>query len=109
MLHSLRSATIAYPASFPGHDAVDSTGRAVQIKLTSTRTVSHYATCERLIVLQIISPAEAEVVFDGNGNAAWLLAGPIQKNGQRVVSLAKLRRLALTEAEVHRPAASGGA
>jgi hypothetical protein len=94
-----------YPASFPGHDAVDSTGKAVQIKLTSTRSVSLYATCERLIVLQIISPAEAEVVFDGDGNAAWLLAGPIQKNGQRVVSLAKLRRLALAEADGYRPAA----
>lgn len=98
-----------YPASFPGHDAVDPAGRAVQIKLTSTRSVSLYATCERLIVLQIISPAEAEVVFDGDGNAAWLLAGPIQKNGQRVVSLAKLHRLALAEAGVQRPATSDGA
>lgn len=97
-----------YPASFPGHDAIDSTGKAVQIKLTSTRSVSLYATCERLIVLQIISPAEAEVVFDGDGNAAWLLADPIQKNGQRVVSLAKLRRLALADADGHQPAARDG-
>ncbi|MCX7584884.1 DUF6998 domain-containing protein [Phenylobacterium sp. 58.2.17] len=95
-----------YPASFPGHDAVDPAGRAVQIKLTSTRSVSLYATCERLIVLQIISPTEAEVVFDGDGDAAWLLAGPIQKNGQRAISLAKLRQLALAKADAHRPAIS---
>lgn len=82
-----------HPASYPGHDAVDDTGRQVQIKLTRGKSVAMYATCDRLVVLRIISDEEAEIVFDGEGQAAWESAGPIQKNGQRVVSLAKLARL----------------
>jgi hypothetical protein len=82
-----------HPASFPGHDAIDQAGRQVQIKLTRGTAVSMYATCERLVVLRIVSDEVAEIVFDGEGEAAWAAAGPIQKNGQRVVSLAKLARL----------------
>ncbi|MBA4012643.1 MAG: hypothetical protein C0481_12310 [Phenylobacterium sp.] len=82
-----------HPASHPGHDAVDQTGRQVQIKLTRGKSVAMYATCDRLVVLRIISNEEAEIVFDGEGEAAWAAAGPIQKNGQRVVSLANLARL----------------
>lgn len=83
-----------HPASYPGHDAFDQMGRQVQIKLTRGKSVAMYATCERLVVLRIVSDEEAEIVFDGEGEAAWAAAGPIQKNGQRVVSLVKLARLA---------------
>ncbi len=85
-----------HPASYPGHDAVDPAGRQVQIKLTSGNSVSLYACCDRLVVLRIVSPVEAEVVFDGDGEPAWNLAGGMQKNGQRVISLAKLRKLSAT-------------
>lgn len=83
-----------YPASHAGHDARDSTGRDVQIKLTGGKSVSLYATCDRLVVLRVVSPHFAEIVYDGFGAPAWEGAGPLQKNGQRTISLTKLKRIA---------------
>ena len=82
-----------YPASRPGHDAFDDNGD-VQIKLTGGSKVALYATCDRLVVLRIVSPREAEVVYDGPGEPAWAGAGKMGKNGQRVVSLSRLKALA---------------
>lgn len=82
-----------HPASYPGHDAFDADGD-VQIKMTGGRSVALYATCARLVVLKVTSPDEAEVVYDGPGEPAWSLAGKMGKNGQRVVSLARLRMIA---------------
>ncbi|WP_191082906.1 DUF6998 domain-containing protein [Roseococcus microcysteis] len=84
-----------YPASRPGHDAFDAAGD-VQIKMTGPRGrgVALYADCVRLVVLKVVSPAEAELVYDGPGAPAWAAAGPMGKNGQRVVSLARLKQLA---------------
>jgi len=62
--------------------------------MTAGRSVSLYATCDRLVVLTITSPEQAEIVYDGSGEPAWTAAGKMQKNGQRVVSIAKLRELA---------------
>jgi hypothetical protein len=83
-----------YPASFVAHDARDAAGRDVQIKMTAGASVSMYATCDRLVVLRVVSPEEAEIVYDGDGVPAWDAAGKIQKNGQRVVRLSKLRAIA---------------
>ncbi|GJD87723.1 hypothetical protein BHAOGJBA_1228 [Methylobacterium hispanicum] len=83
-----------YRQSSPGHDAVDSGGREVQIKMTGGDAVALYATCARLVVLKVVSPAEAEIVFDGDGASAWEQAGKMGKNGQRQISLCKLRRIA---------------
>jgi hypothetical protein len=83
-----------HPMSKPGHDAYDA-GGDVQIKLTAGTSVSMYATCTRLVVLRIVSPEEAEIVYDGPGEPAWASANKPGKNGQRVVTLSKLR--ALTE------------
>jgi hypothetical protein len=82
-----------YPMSRPGHDAFDANGD-VQIKMTAGKSVAMYAECLRLVVLRVVSPEEAEIVYDGEGAAAWASAGKVGKNGQRVVSLAKLRALA---------------
>lgn len=82
-----------YPASHPGHDAYDANGD-VQIKMTAGKSVAMYATCTRLVVLRIESPEEAEIIYDGPGELAWSHAGKLGKNGQRVVSLARLRALA---------------
>jgi hypothetical protein len=87
-----------YPGSHPGHDAFDADGD-VQIKMTAGKSVSLYATCTRLVVLKVTSPEEAEIIYDGPGEPAWAGAGRIQKNGQRTVSLSKLRRIA--EADGH--------
>jgi hypothetical protein len=81
--------------SNPGHDAEDQDGRLVQIKLTAGSGVSFYDTCQRLIVLRVTADREhVEVVYDGPGEPAWKAANVMQKNGQRTLSLSKLRKLA---------------
>lgn len=84
-----------YPPSQPGHDAYDCDGD-VQIKLTGGKAVSMYSECQRLVVLRIVSTTEAEIAYDGPGAAAWAAAGPMAKNGQRRISLSRLRALADT-------------
>lgn len=81
-----------YPASNPVHDAFDENGD-VQIKMTAGKSVSMYACCDRLVVLRVVNPHEAEIVYDGPGLPAWERAGPLQKNGQRRVSLATLKAI----------------
>jgi hypothetical protein len=83
-----------YPASHPGHDACDENGCDVQIKMTAGKSVAFYANCHRLVVLKVANPEEAEIVYDGPGEPAWTHAGKVAKNGQRVISLRKLRSLA---------------
>lgn len=80
-------------ASHPVHDAYDGVNH-VQIKMTGGNSVAMYASCERLVVLRIVSPQEAEIVYDGPGQPAWDAAGKMGKNGQRVISLVKLRGIA---------------
>lgn len=82
-----------HPASYPGHDAFDAAGD-VQIKMTGGKAVALYATCDRLVVLRVVSPDEAEIVYDGPGAPAWAGAGKLGKNGQRVVSLHRLKAIA---------------
>ena len=84
-----------HPASFAGHDAYDLNGH-VQIKMTGRtgNSVALRATCDRLVVLRIVSPHEAEIVFDGPGAPAWEAAGGLGSNGQRRISLSRLRQIA---------------
>jgi hypothetical protein len=83
-----------YPGSHPGHDAYDAAGE-VQIKMTAKETVALYDTCTRLVVLKVVSPEEAEIVYDGPGEPAWAAAGKRQKNGQRSIRLSRLRAIAI--------------
>jgi hypothetical protein len=82
-----------YPSSHPVHDAYDAHGD-VQIKMTGGKSISLYSTCNRLVVLRIASPSQAEIVYDGPGDTVWQNAGKIQKNGQRAISLARLQAIA---------------
>ena len=82
-----------HPSSHPGHDAFDADGD-VQIMMTGGDSVSLYATCDRLVVLRIASPEEAEIVYDGTGIPAWEEAGKIGKNGQRRISIKRLATIA---------------
>lgn len=84
---------ILRPSSHPAHDAYDSDGRDVQIKMTAGNSVSMYADCDRLVVLKVVSPTEAEIVYDGPGAPAWAASGKMQKNGQRSIRLSKLRTI----------------
>ncbi len=86
-----------HPASHPGHDAFDSAGN-VQIKMTAGNAVSLYSTCDRLVVLRVVSPEEAEIVYDGGGKPAWEQAGAMGKNGQRRISISRLAAIAATQA-----------
>lgn len=81
------------PPSTLGHDATCQTRGAVQVKITAGKTVSLRGPCNHLIVLRVVSPHEAEIVFDGSGMGIWESAGKTQSNGQRRISLAKLRSL----------------
>ena len=81
--------------SRPGHDAYDANGD-VQIKMTAGTSVAMYATCDRLVVLRVVSPEEAEIIYDGPGQPVWEKAGKRGENGQRVVSLSGIRSIAAT-------------
>jgi hypothetical protein len=91
-----------YPMSRAGHDAYDANGD-VQIKMTAGKSVAMYAERVRLVVIRVVSPEEAEIVYDGPGAPAWTGAAKAGKNGQRVVSVAKLRRLADEASKVQIP------
>lgn len=82
-----------HPSSYPVHDAFDANGD-VQIKMTAGKSVSMYDCCSRLVVLRVVSHAEAEIVYDGPGQPAWDSAGKKSKNGQRSISISRLRSLA---------------
>ena len=82
-----------YPMSHAGHDAWDVNG-PVQVKMTAGTSVAMYDSCVRLIVLKVISPEEAEVIYDGPGEPVWSNAGGVQKTGSVLISLSKLRKLA---------------
>ena len=81
------------PASAAGHDARDENGALVQIKLTSGKSIGLRASCERLLVMRIVDPTSAELVYDGPGEPVWTACGKMQKNGQRSISLTKLRSI----------------
>ena len=81
------------PSSYRGHDAIDPDGREVQIKMTAGRKVSMYESSDRLVVLKVIDPEHAEIIYDGPGAPAWEHAGRKQKNGQRAISLKRLLSL----------------
>jgi hypothetical protein len=50
----------------PGHDAYDANAD-VQIKMTAGKSAAMYAECVRLVVLRVVSPEEAEIVYDREG------------------------------------------
>lgn len=81
----------SHPASTKAHDAYDKAGRQVQVKITQRETVALRHDCERLIVMRVSGDDCAEVVYDGPGAPAWANAGNPGTNGQRSISLSKLR------------------
>ena len=80
------------PASAPDHDAKADDGRRVQIKFTQgTRGVALRAEPDHLLVLRLSPDRSLEVVYNGTGTSPWSQSGKMQKNGQRQISLARLR------------------
>jgi|SRR5690606_5301547 len=81
------------PASFQGHDAKDKDGRFVQIKATQGNSVALRSEPDRLIILKLKKDGNFEIVYDGDGKIVWENCGSVQSNGQRRISLTKLRSL----------------
>jgi hypothetical protein len=54
-------------------------------RIAAARPPPDAAHRSRLAVLRVVSPHGAEIVFDGDGRAAWDQAGPLQKNGSRSI------------------------
>ncbi|OLS50216.1 hypothetical protein BV379_19290 [Rhodovulum sulfidophilum] len=81
------------PASTKGHDAVSSSGRPVEIKLTQGKSVAIRHRPEHLLVLCRPKGSKISVVFNGPGAIAWEAAGSMQKNGQRSIGIKKLAEL----------------
>jgi hypothetical protein len=44
-------------------------------------------------VLRVVSPEQAEIVYDGPDALVWAKAGKMQKNSQRKIALSKLSGL----------------
>jgi hypothetical protein len=79
------------PQSAEGHDAKKGS-LAVQIKATGGDRVALYSKPDRLLALKLEDGRPTEI-FNGTGRLAWDCAGKPQKNGQRQISLAKLKKL----------------
>jgi hypothetical protein len=81
------------PMSARAHDAHCKIRGAVQVKITGGKSIAMRQNCNHLIVLKVVNPQEAEVVYDGPGSPVWNAAGRMQSNGQRSISLRKLVNL----------------
>ena len=79
--------------SHEGHDARASNGREVEIKATQGSSVALRSRPEHLIVLKLTKQGDYDVIYNGPGEGPWNASGPMGTNGQRRVSLAKLRSL----------------
>lgn len=89
-----RYGLILLPNSSQGLDALAPGGRLVEIKATQGRSVGLREKPNHLIVLHLSSAGQASEVYNGPGEVAWDFAGAMQKrNGQRPISLSKLRLL----------------
>ena len=82
-----------YPASHEVHDGTTADGREVQIKITQGDRIGLSSKPEFLIVLKIDRTGSITEIYNGPGEAPWNVAGKMQKNGQRMISMAKLRTL----------------
>ena len=82
-------------ASTKAHDAKTADGDTlVQIKMTQgNRGVGLREEPRHLLVLRLAPDRSVEVGYNGGGRAPWSSAGKMQKNGQRQISLSRLRAL----------------
>ena len=81
-------------ASHKTHDATTPGGRMVQIKLTQRSGVGLSSCPEYLLVHKLHPDGSHEEVYNGPGEPVWdWCQSRIQKNGQAMVSLARLRKV----------------
>lgn len=75
------------------HDAKTKEGNLVQIKATQINRIAISAEPEYLIVIKILSDGSWIEIYNGPGKDVWDNAGKMQKNGQRPISIHKLKCL----------------
>jgi len=96
--------------SEPTHDAKASDGRRVQIKATQRAAIGLREMPEHLLVLRLNRDSGPEEVYNGPGRKPWLGSRKRQSNGQRSISLVRLRELMRTVPPCDRlPPSNGGA
>ena len=83
-------------ASAKTHDARAQDGKMIQIKATQRDRIAISSEPDYLIAIRIHSDGSYEEIYNGPGNVVWQAAGPMQKNGQRSISTAKLSNIAKT-------------
>lgn len=84
------------PASAKTHDAKASGGLLVQIKATQGKYIGIRSEPQHMLVPLLKPDGTFEKVLNGPGALAWISAGKMQKNGQRPLSIARLRKLQAT-------------
>lgn len=82
-----------FEPSHPVHDAFDHQARLIQIKTTQSGRVGINEEPDYLIVLRMSKEGEFEEIYNGPGKLVWEAAGKPMKNGQRQISLSRLREL----------------
>lgn len=93
VIAAYRYGLLLHTASRAGHDAVAPDGRQVEVKATQGSSVALLSLPEHLIVLHIGKEGQSVEIFNGPGAIVWAACGSMQKNGQRSVSLFRLRSL----------------
>lgn len=85
------------PPSNGGYDAIDGEGRKVEIKTTTGSAIalaSKGTQATRLVVVKFDESGQGAVLYDGPASPVWDAAGPAQANGQRRISLHRLKTIA---------------
>jgi hypothetical protein len=90
------------PASCPGHDALTADSKEVQIKAIQAKSIAMRSNAEHLMVIKILKDGSFDEVFNGPGIVVWNQSGKMQSNGQRSISLTKLRMLQDIVSEANR-------
>ena len=80
-------------ASFTGCDATVPDGRDVEVKATQGDRVALRCRPSHLLVLHLDTKGGVAEVYNGPGEIVWPHVGRQQSNGQRAISLARLRSL----------------
>lgn len=80
-------------ASSERHDAVARNGWLVQVKATHGKSVALRSEPHHLIVLQFQRSGSAEEIYNGPRAPVWAACGAMLTNGQRPISLRRLRTL----------------
>ena len=65
----------------------------MQIKTTQIKKIAISSKPDYAIVIKMFQDGSWEEIYNGPGELIWDNAGKLQKNGQRPISLAKLKSL----------------